>query len=187
VLSMRLSNHLGTFCLDSLSTSNRSRSTCLFFSLMNVMALPELPHRPVLVHSSQGIGTVSRRFTNRAMKRTHYIPADTVHIVVNAVGHVVVDHVHHLRDIQTARSDIGGHQHRASTATEQSERYREMQMNHEHLMPSWGVRKYIPSSRSDWLLSPWIEVALTPSSTKYCSRMSALRLRSTKMRVKPWH
>ena len=37
--------------------------------------------------------------------------ADAVHVIFRMLWHIVVHHVAHAGDIETAASDIGGHQH----------------------------------------------------------------------------
>lgn len=43
---------------------------------------------------------------------------DAVHVVVNVLGQVIVDHVGHVGDVQTTRSNISGHQDAALAAAE---------------------------------------------------------------------
>ena len=76
----------------------RSKNTSESSWVMYVMATPLLPARPVRpVRMTHGEGRVVR-LTN------------AVRVVLDAFGHVVVDDVAHIPDVETASCDVGGDQ-----------------------------------------------------------------------------
>jgi len=67
-------------------------------------------HLAFLVHKCNG-GTLVTGSTRSA---------NTVHVVIDTGGHVVVDNVQHVRNVQTARSHVSGYQHGAPATNETS-------------------------------------------------------------------
>jgi hypothetical protein len=57
---------------------------------------------------------------------------DAVHVIVNVLGQVVVDHVRHVGDVQATRSHVSGHQDAALATAEGTQRLRRFKAAEKH-------------------------------------------------------
>jgi hypothetical protein len=65
--------------------------------------------------------------------------ANSVHVILRVLRHIVIDYVRHIRNIQPARGNVRGHQHLVLSVPESSQRLlafplAPIRVNHRHRM-----------------------------------------------------